>query len=236
MKYQVKTQKFEFISCNCMKIMLCYIIYKQNHRSIIEMKEQIFISYRREGGDITAKLICESLKNHGFSVFYDYDSLSGGYFDQRILDAIENCNDFILVLPKNSLDRCTNSDDWVRQEISHAFKYEKNIIPVMLPEFTFPANLPADIENVSRINGVQFIMSYFDGVIDTIIDRLASKPKIIFPDLQKTRESENLEFLFDNDLNGYTVKVGKCTDTEIFIPRTYQGKSVAGIAEDGFRD
>ena len=78
------------------------------------MSEQIFISYRRDGGDVTAKLICEALKNRGFSVFYDFDSLLGGYFDSRILDAIENCNDFVLVLPPNSLNRCVNKDDWVR--------------------------------------------------------------------------------------------------------------------------
>ena len=34
------------------------------------MNEQVFISYRREGGDITAKLICESLKNSGYTVYF----------------------------------------------------------------------------------------------------------------------------------------------------------------------
>ena len=41
------------------------------------MKEQIFISYRREGGTVIARLICESLKNEGYSVFYDYVSRCG---------------------------------------------------------------------------------------------------------------------------------------------------------------
>ena len=45
------------------------------------MDNQIFISYRRTGGDTTAKLICETLKNRGFSVFYDFDTLKGGFFD-----------------------------------------------------------------------------------------------------------------------------------------------------------
>ena len=106
------------------------------------MSDQVFISYRRDGGDTTAKLICEALKNNGYTVFFDYDSISGGFFDERILKSIEDCNDFILVLPKNALDRCVNEDDWVRAEISCALKHKKNIIPVMLPEFEFPANLP----------------------------------------------------------------------------------------------
>lgn len=142
------------------------------------MREQIFISYRREGGDVTAKLICEALKNRGYTVFYDYDSLKGGYFDDKIFKAIERCNDFVVVLPENSLDRCVNENDWVRQEIAHALKSKKNIIPIMLPEFEFPNDLPKDIEDISRINGIRFIMDYFETVIDTITKRITSTPLI----------------------------------------------------------
>ena len=71
------------------------------------------------------KLICEALKNQGYTVFYDYDSLRGGYFDSRILNAIEGCSDFVLVLPKDGLERCVNQDDWVRQEIAYAVKKKK---------------------------------------------------------------------------------------------------------------
>lgn len=140
------------------------------------MQEQIFISYRREGGDVTAKLICEALKNRGYTVFFDYDSLSGGYFDERIFEAIDGCGDFILVLPKNSMDRCVNEGDWVRQEIAHALKKGKNIVPVMLPDFTFPTVLPSDIENVKRVNGVPFVMTYFEGVMESIVNRLTEVP------------------------------------------------------------
>ena len=34
------------------------------------MENQIFISYRRTGGDTTAKLICETLKNRGYSASF----------------------------------------------------------------------------------------------------------------------------------------------------------------------
>lgn len=141
------------------------------------MSEQVFISYRRVGGDITAKLICEALKNHGYTVFYDYDSLSGGYFDTRIFKAIKGCKDFVLVLPPNSLDRCVQRDDWVRQEIACALKHNKNIIPVLLPGFEFPKHLPADISDVARYNGVEFVMAYFDSTMDAIMDKMRSSPK-----------------------------------------------------------
>ena len=142
------------------------------------MASQIFISYRRTGGDVTAKLICETLKNKGYTVFYDFDNLKGGYFDTSILEAIEECNDFILVLPPHGLDRCVNDDDWVRNEIRHALQRGNNvnIIPVILPGFEFPKDLPDDIAAVSRVNGVSFNMNYFNAVIGSIIDRLKSKP------------------------------------------------------------
>ena len=156
------------------------------------MSEQIFVSYRRDGGDVTAKLISESLKNRGYTVFYDHDSISGGYFDQRIFEAIKKCNDFVLVLPKNSLDRCVNEDDWVRQEIAYALAHKKNIIPVMLPDFTFPSNLPDDIKDIARIQAVSFVMEYYDGVMDLIADRITSKiGKKSVPSTPPIRNNEN---------------------------------------------
>ena len=44
------------------------------------MNHRIFISYRRDGGDITAKLISEALKNRGYHTFYDFDALKGWLF------------------------------------------------------------------------------------------------------------------------------------------------------------
>ena len=201
------------------------------------MSEQVFISYRRDGGDVTAKLICEALKNHGYTVFFDYDSISGGYFDARIIKAIENCKDFVLVLPPHSLDRCANDDDWVRQEIRCALTNKKNIIPVILPEFSFPKSMPADIEEVARYNGVHFVMAYFDGVINTLMDRFVSRPeRKVMADFTDREPSKGLEFDFDKDLNGYAVKYGKCTDIEVVVPKAYNGRAVVAVADNGFRD
>ena len=156
------------------------------------MSNQIFISYRRTGGDVTAKLICEALKNRGYTVFYDFDALKGGFFDTRILDAIEGCNDVVLVLPPNALDRCVNEDDWVRQEIRHAMAHNKNIIPVMLNGFEFPAELPADIDDIRRYSGLRFLMDYFDAVIDKIIERLTCAPIVEEPKPTYTPEQPTI--------------------------------------------
>lgn len=206
------------------------------------MPEQIFISYRRNGGDVYAKLICEALKNKGFSVFYDHDSIQGGYFDARILSAIERCDDFVLVLPRGALDRCQNEDDWVRLEIRHALEHNKNIVPVMLPGFTFPNHLPEDIENVSRINGVQFVMEYFDAVMNAMINRLKSQcgtvGSIYREDSNRDRGSaisSGLEFELNDDQNSYSLTgIGTCSDTRIVIPSIYNDKPVNRISIRAF--
>lgn len=166
----------DFDLSNIIREIDCYL--KQQHQNkqkthIQKNDVRIFISYRRDGGDVTAKLICETLKNRGYSVFYDYDSLKGGVFDSKILEAINNCTDMILVLSKKALDRCKNENDWVRQEIKCALNGKKNIIPVMVDKFEFPKKLPKDIQEVTRYNGVRFHMDAFESVIDKIIEKLS---------------------------------------------------------------
>jgi hypothetical protein len=92
----------------------------------------IFISYRRDGGDITAGRIADRLKQLGYSVFLDVESLRSGNFNEQLNSLIEKCKDFIVILPENALDRCVNEDDWLRLEVQHAIKHKKNIIPIML--------------------------------------------------------------------------------------------------------
>lgn len=114
----------------------------------------IFISYRREGGAEMAYLIMQHLKHKGYSVFYDHEGLREGKFNAKLLEVIAKCKDFILVLPENGLDRCSNEDDWVRIEIECAIESRVNIIPVMLRGFTFPKVLPESIKEIRNYNGI----------------------------------------------------------------------------------
>ena len=113
----------------------------------INTNYDIFISYRRASYD-TANLIATRLKAAGYSVFFDLESLRSGKFNEQLYSVIENCKDFISVLPPNALDRCVNEDDWVRLEICHAMKHNKNIIPVMLNGFTWPNPMPSGMEEL----------------------------------------------------------------------------------------
>ena len=142
------------------------------------MKTDIFISYRRDGGDMAAMYIYQALKDRGYSVFYDVEVLRSGKFNEELLNHIRDAQDFILVLSPNALDRCENENDWVRLEIAEAIRCDKNIVPVMMNGFTFPACLPEEIDSVRYRNGLTSSTEYFQESINRLCDKyLKSKPK-----------------------------------------------------------
>ena len=121
----------------------------------MKKRHDIFISYRRTSFDI-ANLISVKLNAQGYSSFIDIEALRSGKFNEKLFEVIENCKDFILVLPPNALDRCANEDDWVRKEVEYAIKHKKNIIPIMLRGFEWPAekDLPESLRELPLYNGI----------------------------------------------------------------------------------
>lgn len=126
----------------------------------------IFISYRHNGGFPTANHISEKLQKDGYKVCFDKSSLKQGKFDEKILDQIGGCTDFIVVLDKEAFSRTLNNEpiekDWLRRELAHAIKHKKNIIPVMLSGFEWPEHLPEDIDEIRKHNGPEYSRSYFN--------------------------------------------------------------------------
>ncbi|MCM1326414.1 MAG: BspA family leucine-rich repeat surface protein [Bacteroidales bacterium] len=137
----------------------------------------IFISYRRNGGESTAKTLFDTLSRKGYRVFFDVESLRSGDFNQKLYSVIDECKDFILVLSPDALERCSNEADWVRLEIEHALERGRNIIPIMLRGFEFPKELPPSIEAVRYKNGLQANYDFFDAFIDKLQTFLLSKPQ-----------------------------------------------------------
>lgn len=146
----------------------------------------IFISYRREGGGATAGRINDMLTADGYSVSYDVDTLREGRFDKQLLERIEQCQDFILVVDKNCFVRTIDpntdpQDDWLWQELSYALKLKKNVIPVLLAGADFPKQLPDDINSVRFHNGPKCVHEYFDSFYKKLKDQLHAFPRIAKP-------------------------------------------------------
>lgn len=94
------------------------------------MEYDVFISYRHKTGVDDARLLQQALKARGYEVFFDYDSLRVGKFNEKIFEAIDSAPVFILMLTQGALDGCANEGDWVRAEIEHALDNGRQIVPV----------------------------------------------------------------------------------------------------------
>ena len=155
------------------------------------MAGQIFISYRRDGGDAMAYLLWERLLSHGYKVFFDVDSLGAGKFDARILKDIEKSSHVLLVLSPNALDRSQDKDDWVRKEIVHAVKCDKTIIPIILRGFKWPERFPKGMEGLDRYNGIEMTdLRHFTEDLDRLEELFIGKVSI-------TDDGETLRFQAD---------------------------------------
>ena len=137
----------------------------------------VFISYRRDGGDVMAQLLHDHLIKMGYNVFYDIVSIRSGNFLKKLDNEIERCIDFVLILPKDGLARCQDKDDIVRREIRLALNLKKNIVPIMMRDFEFPNNIPADISEIKFTNGISMDnMNFLNAKIDKLVSMLHSKP------------------------------------------------------------
>ena len=141
------------------------------------MAYDIFISYRRKGagagvaGELQAKL-----ENLGYKVFLDVDEIGSGQFPEQIEKAISECTDFILVLSPGTLDRCVEEEDWVRREILHAQKQNKNILGVGLPGFIMPEAeaLPDPLKPMTTIQVFSWTHEYRTASFEKIAENLVS--------------------------------------------------------------
>jgi hypothetical protein len=131
----------------------------------------VFISYRRDQGAETARLLRIALSERGYRVFLDVDDLASGHFDDRLLTHIENTPHFILILSPRALDGVSDQGDWLRREIDHALATGRNIIPLLMPGFDFSntGGLPDSLQSLSRHNGVAYSHEYFDATVARLV-------------------------------------------------------------------
>jgi hypothetical protein len=130
----------------------------------------IFISYRREGGlDFSGRLY-EKLIAQGYTVFFDLEGMKAGRFDTQLYKKIERADNFVLVLSPHCLDRCNNTNDWVRLEIEKALEFNKNIVLILMQGFEFPDNLPASLKDIKNFQGVWYF--YTNTGFETTLSQL----------------------------------------------------------------
>jgi formylglycine-generating enzyme required for sulfatase activity len=94
----------------------------------------IFISYRRRDSAALATLLAKELTRRGIRAFVDTRQIDGGGpFPSRLLRAIEQADVLVCLLGPNTLD-----SEWVREEVAHANKLGKVLIPVFQEMYVPP--------------------------------------------------------------------------------------------------
>ncbi len=68
-------------------------------------KYDVFISYCRDGGCDTAKHLYDLLVRDGYRVSFDIDTLRSGDIDIQLLERINQCKDFVLIVNQHAFDR-----------------------------------------------------------------------------------------------------------------------------------
>lgn len=160
------------------------------------MPYDIFISYRRNGGEYTAKILRDHLDEMGYRVFFDVESLRSGDFNTKLYSVIDECTDFLLILSPGALDRCAQEGDWVRREVEYALEKGKNIVPVMLRGFEFPEVLPEPLEPLRYRNGLEANSQFFDAFLQQLTQKfLLTKPALRRRVAQSSLVRRTLPFL-----------------------------------------
>lgn len=131
------------------------------------------------------------LQSRGYKVFLDVDNIGSGDFPDQINQAIQQCNDFLLILSPGMLDRCSDPEDWVRHEIVLAEKYGKNIIGVSLPGFVMPTveALPEELKSIPEKQVFLWSHEYRQASFEKIVENMQSTA------LKKKRTKRNYSWI-----------------------------------------
>jgi hypothetical protein len=155
-------------------------------------KYDIFISYRRKGGVKDARLVDEKLRNSGYSVSFDIDTLGRGKFTDTLNTRLKGCKDFIVIFEPSYYERFYDEnghiqpeevleEDWCYLELKNALLFSKNIIPLVQKDFVFPRNLPKGVKDIAEMNAIQLTEKEFKEIFEyKVKSYLVSKPKFTY--------------------------------------------------------
>jgi hypothetical protein len=159
---------------------------------------QVFTSYSRRDTQ-TVDTIVEKMSQAGISVWLDRSDIKAGKtWRVQIVQAIDTCNAFVLMLSPNSA-----ASDNVRREIDLSFDSERKIFAMMLDPVR---PIPAEIRY--QLAGLQFIDARMVG-IDQAVDQLIETLKEHLAQFAPVQEPETrqVEMVIQGiDLKAFTAE------------------------------
>ena len=153
---------------------------------------RIFISYRREDSGASAGRLHDRLREHfgRDNIFMDIDTIEPGLdFTEAIERTVASCDVLIAIIGRQWLTstdaagqrRLDDPEDFVRREIATALRRNIRVIPALVQDTSMPraANLPDDLQPLTRRNAVELSDTHFHRDVDQLIvvlDRVLGVP------------------------------------------------------------
>lgn len=144
--------------------------------------KDVFISYKNDGeGNNFAARMCTDLEKLGYEVYYNPNEQHAGSFPDRLKNAVEACNDFLLIVTKPCLDQLMRHDkiDWVREELLTANRNGKNIIPLLMSGVVMPKDkddMPEDLRFLPDKDAISVFEPYDKSPFENILAWMKSDP------------------------------------------------------------
>jgi tetratricopeptide (TPR) repeat protein len=145
----------------------------------IDPNKTVFISYRRHVSKYLARAVFLDLRQHGYDVFLDIETINSGDWEAFILNQIGARTHFLLLLTPGTLDRCVDANDMVRREIEYAMSLGRNIVPVLVDEFKFNTvehYLVGKLSALPQFNALRLPDEYFDEAMSRLRNRFLKTP------------------------------------------------------------
>ena len=123
------------------------------------MKFDVFISYRHDGGEYLALLVYQYLTKRGKKVFWDRESLKSGSYEQQIHKVIPECKNVVLILSEHCVERLNKEDDWVKKELLCAYEKEKDVLLIPMENVKIPnkkelEHLPEGLQKLADYHAI----------------------------------------------------------------------------------
>jgi hypothetical protein len=144
------------------------------------IEKTVFISYRRTNV-AWALAISQNLTHSGFDVFFDFQGIASGDFEQVILENIRARAHFVVLLTPSALERVAEPGDWLRREIETAVDTQRNVVPLMMDGFDFktPAitkHLTGPLSALRHYNALPVPPEYFSEAMQRLRERFLAVP------------------------------------------------------------
>jgi formylglycine-generating enzyme required for sulfatase activity len=145
------------------------------------MPNKLFISYPSESWNFAQRLANDLAQHLDDSIFIDYRSIDQPDFEIAILSHLKSSQGVLLVVTDKTFEDIHRDTDWVRLEIRTALENNIPIVLVRENGLLPPTDLPADVRDVTRSQGVPFYREFFEpGIIllkDTLLKFRLGTPK-----------------------------------------------------------